>query len=532
MRKAVSIRWGLLVSAGAVLALAVSVLASAAAGAVGAVGASPEGKTAATGADSATRLISRWDWRSYGHDVEHSFHGNTTLTPTSVSHLAKAWFFRTGDAVTATPAVVGGTVFFGSWDTYFYAVSLTTGKLKWKFALDQQHAVEPYPGENPRPYNSDGGLVTSSAWFQPGHGSRPDLVIFGGGYTLYALNARTGELYWKHAYTGQPDLPPQPDTDGARIFSSPVVNQGKVLFAVSVDGQSGERGYVAAASLATGNPVWEFQTDVSPSGQILNDGCGNVWSSGTVLAKLGLVVFDEADCDFSNPPPTAETVFALAVSDGHLVWRYRPHRTDNVCDWDFGATTNAGLAADGTPSFLGVGGKDGTYYSLDPSTGALVWKKNVVFGGFSGGFIATAAFDGTKVVGSTSLGDFGRFESNGNQLCDPGNPRDTAFQEPSVHAFTSTGHILWQRRKGASFAPTTIAGGMSFNGVALSPEVQVRDASTGKLIRSVTLPNDNWSGIATVGNSIVFGTGTSASGSHSGVFAMTPGGVAPTEPSG
>lgn len=501
--------------------------AGASAGAVGTAGAAAaSGK--ATGA-----APGYWDWPTYGHDAQHTFAGRTTLTKSSVTHLAQAWFFPTGDAVTATPTEVGGTVYFGSWDTRFYAVSLATGKLEWRFQLDQQHAVTPYPGESPRDSTSDGGLVTSSAWFEPGDGHRPDLVIFGGGYTLYALNAHTGALYWKHAYTGMPWLPPQPDTDGARIFSSPVVFGHKVLFGLSVDGERGERGYVVAASLATGKPVWEYQTDVSPSGQVLDDGCGNIWSSGTVLPRAGLVVFSEADCHFSNPPPTAESVFALRVSDGSLVWRFRPHRPDNKCDWDFGATPNAGIRADGTTTFLGMGSKDGTYYSLHPLTGRLRWKTNVVFGGSAGGFIATAAYDGTEVVGSTALGDLGRFESTGPKVCEPGNPRDTPFQEPTVHAFAaSDGSVLWQASHAASFAPTTIANRMSFNGLALSPSVQVRTATTGHLLDTITLPTPSWSGIATVGNAILFGTGTSAVGSPAGVYAFTPGGVASRIPPG
>ena len=95
------------------------------------------------------------------------------------------------DAVTATPTVVRGTVYAGSWDGWFYAVDLRTGRLQWKFPLHPQRAVKPVPGVTPRDYDSDGGLVTSSAWFEPGSGNRPDLVLFGGGYTLYALDAMT-----------------------------------------------------------------------------------------------------------------------------------------------------------------------------------------------------------------------------------------------------------------------------------------------------------------------------------------------------
>ena len=183
-----------------------------------------------------------WDWPTYGHDAQHTFAGRTTLTEETVPSLAVAWFFRTGDAVTATPTVVDGTVYVGSWDDNFYALDLETGKVRWKYRLSDQNAVTPYPGQHHRPISSDGGLVTSSAWYQPGDGHRPDLVIFGGGYTLYALNASTGALYWRHDYTGRPGHRPDPNSDGTRIFSSPVVVGDKVLFGTDVDGQKRRAG--------------------------------------------------------------------------------------------------------------------------------------------------------------------------------------------------------------------------------------------------------------------------------------------------
>jgi outer membrane protein assembly factor BamB len=472
-----------------------------------------------------------WDWPTYGHDAQHTFHGRTTLTPASVSTLKEAWFFPTGDAVTATPTVVNATVYVGSWDTRFYAISLATGTLRWSYQLSLQDAVTPYPGETPRPIDSDGGLVTSSAWYQPGQGRRPPLVIFGGGYTLYALNALTGALFWRHDYTGQPWAPPRPDVDGARIFSSPVVADGKVLVGVDVDGQKGERGYIVAASLATGNPVWIDQTDLTPSGHIVDNGCGSVWSSGSVIPNPGLVVFSEADCDFSNPPPWAETVFALRISNGQLVWRYRPSRPDKGCDYDFGGTANIGLSANGTATFLGLGNKDGTYYALNPTTGRLRWKTNVVFGGFSGGFIGSTAYDGGAVFGSTGFGDFGRFEHGTSLHCDPSDPRDTSFENPSTHSFdAATGRIRWEASYVYSVAPTTVAGGMTFNGIALKTMVQVRDAGTGRLLASLPLAVPNWSGIATVGNAVILGIGTSSDAIGAGVEAVTPGGAPPKVP--
>ena len=479
-----------------------------------------------------TGPIGPWDWPTYGHDAQHSFHGRTTLTATQAAQLKTAWFFPTKDAVTATPTVVNGTVYAGSWDGWFYAVGLRSGTLRWKFRLRRQPAVTPFPGEVPRDISSDGGIVTSSAWYEPASENRPDMVIFGGGYTLYGLDADNGQLIWAHDYPGRPGAPPDPATDDTRIFSSPVVVGDKVIFGVDVDGRHGKRGYIAAASLANGKPVWEFQTDVGGHGQVLNDGCGSVWSSGTVLPKEHLVVFDVADCRFSNPPPLAETVLALHVNTGKLAWTYRPGRQDGRCDQDFGATVNGGLDRQGNADFLGVGGKDGTYYVLNPANGHLRWKTNVVFGGFAGGFIATTAYDGAHVVGATALGDFGRFEGNHEVFCDPGNPLDLPRQEPSDHAFDAkTGKVIWQVSNAFSFAPTTIAGPFTFNCPGFGGVVTVRRVSDGTVVAQPTLPADCWAGVATVGDALILGTGTSTKGQPAGLVALTPNGSRPKVPS-
>ena len=69
---------------------------------------------------------------------------------------------------------------------------------------------------------------------------------------------------------------------------------------------------------------------------------------------------------------------------------------------------------------------------------------------------------------------------------------------------------------------------MSFNGLALQNTVQVRDVATGRLLDSLSLPAPSWSGIATVGNAVIFGTGASEVGSPDGILVYTPGGVTPT----
>ena len=482
-------------------------------------------------ADSSGGTLSAGDWRTYGGSAHHAFTNATGLNSVNVHTLAPKWFFKTGDAVTAGPVVVGNRVYVGSWDGNFYAIDKATGAQTWKFSIKPQPAVVPREDSNGRVFEpsdptsyatSDGGLITSSAWYEPAspqtHGR--NLVIFGGGYTLYALDADTGQAVWSHDYPGLPDAPADPNHDEARIFSSPVVVGTKVVFGVTSDGQNGHRGYVVGADIENGNPVWRFETSVDAAGRVINNGCGGVWSSPTVVESEGIVVLDVADCNFSDTPADGiynEKVFALRPGDGSLAWVFNPGRDDNGCDWDFGATANT----DGA-SFLGVGGKDGTYYSIDPHTGQKKWSTNVVFGGLAGGFLGTTAFDGTRAYGATALGDIGRFEGFGALGCQPGNPKDGLVQEPSIHAFdAATGKVDWQGYASQSFGPTVVAGGMTFVGTGIARTIQVRDATNGNLLHVIPLPAPSDSGVSVVGKSIFFGTGSSEQSAPVGVWSFS-----------
>lgn len=482
-----------------------------------------------THASSRTR-VGPADWPTYGRTERHDFVGATTLDPASVHTLAPRWFFPTGDIVSANTVLVAGTIYVGSWDGFFYAIDAETGEQKWRYRVKDQLAVSPQPGNRQiTDVTSDGGIITSSAFFVPASGRRPDLVIFGGGYTVYALRAADGRPYWVRDFTGRPEKRPNPKRDPTRIFSSPVVVGNRVLFAVTPNGANGYRGYAAAADLRTGNLLWRLETNVNARGRVLNDGCGGVWSSPTIIRSLGFAIFDVADCHFFNRRPLDEKVFAVRIDTGKLAWVFDPGRVDDGCDWDFGATANLGVSAGGRPTFLGVGGKDGTYYSIDPRTGKLRWKRNVVFGGFSGGFIATAAYDEARVYGATAIGDFGRFEGFSDLGCHPGDPRDLPVQEPTLHAFDAkSGRVEWQATTTPSLSPTSVAGGMTFVCAPALPQnpfqrIDIRDAETGVPVWEIPLPVGCLSGVVESGNALFFGTGTSEQPQPAGVWAYTPG---------
>ena len=86
------------------------------------------------------------DWPMYGRNLSHTFSNpDSKINPSNVASLQLAWTFPTGDAVSASPTVVEGVVYVGSWDGYFYALDAKSGALKWKFRVDCQYTVLPIP---------------------------------------------------------------------------------------------------------------------------------------------------------------------------------------------------------------------------------------------------------------------------------------------------------------------------------------------------------------------------------------------------
>src|ERR1700676_3206512 len=70
------------------------------------------------------------DWPMYGRNLRHTFSNpKSRINPKNASSLKLAWSFKTGDVVSASPTVVNGVVYVGSWDGYFYALDADTGRL-------------------------------------------------------------------------------------------------------------------------------------------------------------------------------------------------------------------------------------------------------------------------------------------------------------------------------------------------------------------------------------------------------------------
>lgn len=126
------------------------------------------------------------------------------------------WTFTTGGAIHSSPAVVDGTVYFGSRDSHLYALDAATGELRWSFKA--------------------GSWVESSPVVVGG------VVYFGcNDGNLYALDAKTGEKLWEF-----PTI--------YAVRSTPAVADGVVYF-------GSDDYYVYAVDAKTGSERWRARTD-------------------------------------------------------------------------------------------------------------------------------------------------------------------------------------------------------------------------------------------------------------------------------
>ena len=210
-------------------------------------------------------------------------------------------------------------------------------------------------------------------------------------------------------------------------------------------------------------------------------------------------------------------------------WFYSPRNTDK-CDFDFGASPN--LIDLGFGRFVGVGGKDGTYYLLNEWNGYVVWSKRVVFGGSIGGFFGGAAFDGQHIFSATAVGDV----NPGFRRCSS-DIRDLPFQEPSMHALNlfplnaAGSHILWERLLNQSFGATSLSNGVVFSGLVgipslIQPALKAYDARTGRLLKVFSMRGQMRGSINSaatpVGKMLFVTSGNSTDGTGGGVHAFTP----------
>jgi polyvinyl alcohol dehydrogenase (cytochrome) len=494
-------------------------------------------------------------WPMYGHDPGHS--GAQTaacaaIDATNVATLRPAWGIPTGDNVTASPSVHNGIVYVGSWDGTFYAIDAVSGAQLWTFRIDDESRV------------AFGRIVSTAAIDRvrvPGAGA-VDVVLFGGGATLYALapgrvgprvlakisvDPRTPALRRAQAAD-----PPQ-----VEIESSPLVghfrDRDRIFVGMDVHNQNriGRTGLLSfglrknprgAATPYRFELLYKFDPETGKVRHSLTEGsgtgwgCGGVWSSPVVapaaLGGKGVVVFGTSNCGDDESAAAGEVgreaMFALDATSGRMLWRFAP-RGPNDIDDDFGSSPN--LLPGGA---VGEGGKDGWYYARGLVTGRELWRRHAaqpghVNPGFAvGGFIGTPAVGeaidpvrGTRrtaVFGATSIPTpIGAPIEPGEPLDPREPPLDTTLitdVDParllSLHAMdAATGEILWRSPlAGPTYGHVTYANGVVFVSLTTGLRIQAFEAGTGLPLWLTPTFGAPSGAPVIVGDMLFFGTGT------------------------
>jgi polyvinyl alcohol dehydrogenase (cytochrome) len=455
------------------------------------------------------------------------------------------WFFHTQDSVTASPAVVGNSVYVGAWDGKFYSLNATTGQQQWVFDI---RTVNPVAF----------GQIVSSAAVVPvpigNTGRSQEAVIFGGGSRLWALAADTGKLL---AYIELDPRKPKlrkeqlssPNPPTVEIESSPAVAdvrvgdgyQQRIYVGLDVHNDSGvgRTGVVALRLVSNPEGHWSFtplwksdaETDrtyygrqglTAGSGQ--GQGCGDVWSSPAVDGAADVMVYGVGNCDH---PPTAlahhqnwaESLMAVDAATGKFLWRYSPaeHQgskdagiREAYLDDDFGASVNIYRDSKGQ-LVAGDGSKGSVYYAQVARTGKSIWQtadgspgnlsEDFAVGGFIGSLAVAsdAAGHATQIVGGTAI-PVPLAKNGGNLL---GSLED-------IHSFdANTGKTLWSDR----LVVPTYGSASVVNDIALLPltvasSVVAVDLKTGLPLWVGPVLGPPSSTAVVSGSSIYLGTGT------------------------
>jgi outer membrane protein assembly factor BamB len=478
-------------------------------------------------------------WPMYGRDLGHSFAspaGCTTLSPVSAPTIVPRWGMLTPDSLTAAPTVVDGVAYAGDWTGRFYAVPVAQGRVQ---------AVPRWTFQVPDPSHVAFGRIVSTASVRSVDGTR--VVIFGGGATLYVLDAGTGKELAHLCLDPRADPSVRclsaPTGTQVEVESSPAVivkgASAQVVVGIDVhnDRDVGRTGIVSTTlrHRRTGwslEPTWKFDPeggtgdgatyrgpDLLTRGAGTGGGCASVWGSPAVDDAAGLVFFGTGSCG-TEGVEVGEDAFAVELRTGELVWHFDTPRVNEDWDDDYGASPN--LLPGG---LVGFGSKDGSYYAIDRSGGEVAWVAHVgqsghIADGFAvGGIIGTPAVG--EVAGRPAVFTTTALSTPIAEPLDEGHPDawvDTTLAEDpgrllSLSAIDAAdGHVLWRAPLARqSYGAPTYADGVVLVPSTFSAELLAFHADTGALLSAMPVVGAPSSSPTVVGDTIYLGGGTRTS---------------------
>jgi alcohol dehydrogenase (cytochrome c) len=282
----------------------------------------------------------------------------TALNAETIPRLKVRWRFRLHANVTDFGSITSNPILRGN--TIYLQDSASS-----VYALDAQSGALSWKHPFDAPNDGPNGLSIS--------GSR----IYGAtDTTAFALDAATGRLLWTRRLAGQFEQ---------FVGVAPIVDRGRVY--ISTQGFApGGRGVLYALSAATGRIVWRFQTIKLPWAHPESSGGGGSWYAVSIdergnvyvgIANPGPWGGSRAAPNggsFPGPALYTDSLVVLAGATGKLLWydQVTPH---DVRDYDFEVSPI--LATVDHRRVVFGAGKGGRVVAWDRTTHTRIWSRAV-----------------------------------------------------------------------------------------------------------------------------------------------------------
>ncbi len=330
-------------------------------------------------------------WGVYGGSKENTHYSSLTAIDTSsVSRLAVAWTYSTGDKDTAhhsqiqcNPIIVNGLLYGLSPQLKVFALDAVTGKEHWVFSV--RDSLSPAARKDFVLNNSRGVTYWTDA-------KNDQRIFFTAGSFTYCLNALTGKVVKGFGNNGRIDLHDGLDAAVADLYmtsTSPgIIYQDLLIMGSRVDeGAAAAPGHIRAFNVRTGKQEWIFHTVPKPGEPgyetwddkeaYKNIGGANAWSGfsldearGIVFAATGSASFDFYGGKRKGNNLFANCILALNAATGKRIWHFQTVHHD-VWDKDLPAAPSlVRIKKDGEwLDAVAQTTKTGYVFVLDRSTG-------------------------------------------------------------------------------------------------------------------------------------------------------------------
>ncbi len=242
------------------------------------------------------------------------------ITPQTASRLTTKWKFTASGDVSATPAVVGGQVYFGDWAGTFYRLDAATGQVVWSRSVadilnpsldggtdaSAPGVTDGAPADGPGADSETPDSETPEAGASEG-GPPDGAVVDGGGQEPEAAPTTAPAMAAADAGTGLKL------TTTPLIRDTPVVSGGLVIAGVS------SSPVIVALDQNSGALVWQTSLDTNPFAVITSSPAvdsGRVYvgvASGEEAASLAYPGY--TCCTFRG------SVAALDAATGKILWQ-------------------------------------------------------------------------------------------------------------------------------------------------------------------------------------------------------------------